>query len=309
MREKIPQNVVRRSPDNPLLGIGDIPFAVSDVYNAGCVLHEGQYRLLLTIEHLEGDCAIYCARSDDGLSFAIDEEPLLSAHDEDAHPIYEREGVRDCRVTLLEDTYYLCYMAQSVHGVRLALAKSDGCSKPERMGFISQPDTKGGALFPQKIKGSYARLERPREGGNIWIAYSDDLLNWGGWEVVMTPRSGYWDHHRIGPGVPPIYTPDGWLIIYYGVRALPGGDLYRLGAAYLDLDDPTIVRGRSNVPILAPSEMYERLGDVQNIMFTCGALLCDDDTVRIYYGAAESCVCLGSVPLSVLRRVCFTEKE
>ena len=62
MRGKIPQNVVRRWEDNPILGIGDVPFAVSDVYNAGCVRHNGEYRLMLTIEHLEGDCAIYCAQ-------------------------------------------------------------------------------------------------------------------------------------------------------------------------------------------------------------------------------------------------------
>ena len=307
MHGKIPKNVVLRCQENPLFSLQDVPFAASDVYNAGCTKMDGEYRLLVTVEHLEGDCGIYCARSKDGRKFTMDDEPLLSSRDEDAHPVYESQGVRDARVTEIDGEYYICYLAQSPHGVRLALARANGNGKPERMGLVSQPDTKGGTLFPRKIKGKYARLERPREGGNIWIAYSDDLLNWGGWQAVMTPRHGYWDYHRIGTGAPPIYTPEGWLVLYYGVRRKPTGDLFRLGAAFLDLDDPTRVLGRSNVPILAPSEPYERLGDVQNIVFTCGAVLNEEknDLLEIYYGAADSCVCLGTVPLHVLNRVCF----
>jgi predicted GH43/DUF377 family glycosyl hydrolase len=307
MHAKIPKNVVRRCRDNPLFGLRDVPFAASDVYNAACIRQDDEYHLLVTIEHLEGDCGIYRARSEDGRSFTMDEEPLLSGRDEDAHPVYESHGVRDARVTRLEDECYICYLAQSQHGVRLAMARTNGTEKPERLGLVSQPDTKGGSLFPRKIKGKYARLERPREGGNIWISYSEDLLHWGGWECVMTPRHGYWDYHRIGTGCPPIYTPDGWLIIYYGVRQKPNSDLFRLGAAFLDLDEPTHVLGRSNVPILAPSESYERLGDVQNIVFTCGAMINEEknDLLEIYYGAADSCICLGTVPLHVLNRVCF----
>jgi predicted GH43/DUF377 family glycosyl hydrolase len=156
------------------------------------------------------------------------------------------------------------------------------------------------------IDGRYARLERPREGGNIWISYSDDLVHWGGWEVVMTARHGYWDYDRLGAAAPPMATDYGWLLLYHGVRSMPGGDLYRLGAAFLDREDPSNVIARSNIPILAPHERYERLGDVPNIVYCCGAILSEDGSgLEIYYGAADSCICLGTVSMDELVRVCF----
>jgi len=306
MGTKIHRNIVQRWEGNPIFSVGDMPFSVSDVHNAGCVKREGTYYLLITIEHLQGDCAIYCARSPDGRRFEIDPTPMLSARDEDASTVYESEGVRDARVTAFGDTYYIVYLAQSAHGVRLGLARSERCDSLNRVALISEPDTKNGALFSELIKGRYARLERPREGGSIWISYSDDLLHWGGWEVVMTPRPGYWDYHRIGGAVPPLLTEHGWLVVYYGVRAMPGGELFRLGAAFLDRDDPTRVIGRSNIPILAPHEPYERLGDVANIVFSCGAALSDDgEVLEIYYGAADSCICLGTVSIEELVGVCI----
>ena len=76
--------------------------------------------------------------------------------------------------------------------------------------MISEPDTKAGALFPRKIKGKFARLERPWDGGSIWVSYSDDLEFWGESEAVMTPRGGFWDFHRIGAATPPIETTKGF---------------------------------------------------------------------------------------------------
>jgi len=306
MSTKIRHNIMHRWEGNPILTLRDIPPRASDLYNAGCMKHEGTYYLALTVEHLQGDCAIYCARSDDGRHFTVDEEPMLSASDEDADPEYESHGVRDARMTRFGDTVYMIYLAQSPHGVRLALAGSHECGTTQRVGIISEPDTKTGALFPEKINGMYARLERPREGGNIWVSFSEDLIHWGGWEAVMTPRHGYWDYDRLGAGAPPILTEHGWLLFYHGVRGLPGGDVFRLGAAFLDRDDPTNVIGRSNIPILSPRERYERLGDVPNIVYCCGALLSDDgETVEVYYGAADSCLCLGTVALEQLLTACF----
>jgi predicted GH43/DUF377 family glycosyl hydrolase len=302
---KIPKNIVERWPGNPVISIGDLPFNASDVHNAGAVRHEGEYILLVTVERLPGDCAIYCARSRDGRNFEINEAPLLERSAEEPFVDYEAQGVRDARVTRLDDTYYITYLAESKHGFRLGLARTEDCGQMERIALVSEPDTKNGVLFPRRIDGSYARLERPREGGNIWISYSHDLLHWGGWQVVMTPRGGFWDNHRIGAAVPPIETEEGWLLFYYGVRNLPGGPLFRLGAAFLDRDDPSQVIGRSNIPVLAPMTRYERIGDVPNLVFSCGAVTSEGgEQIEIYYGAADSCICLGTVAMSDLKRVC-----
>ncbi len=302
---KLQRNVVRRWQKNPIIRLGDLPFHAADIHNAGAVLHKGRYILLITIENLQGYCSIYRAHSDDGRHFEIEKEPVLSPAEEGPFAQYETEGVRDARITLFDGVYYIVYLAQSEHGFRLALAQTEDFASIERVALISEPDTKNAALFPRKIGGRYARLERPREGGNIWISYSEDLLNWGDWDVVMTPRGGYWDHDRIGLSVPPILTPCGWLIFYYGVKNTPGGPLFRLGVAFLNEEDPVEVVGRSNIPLLAPSETYERIGDVQNLVFSCGAVTnTKTGKVELYYGASDSCICLGTVSFDTLERIC-----
>jgi len=309
MSPKIHKNIVHRWEGNPVLSIRDLPFQANDVHNAGAIKWNGRYILLVTIESLRGRCELYRAVSDDGKHFEIDKEPFLAPADEEPFATYEARGVRDGRITHFDGVNYIIYLADSRHGVRLALARTDDFSSVERVALVSEPDTKSGMLFPRKIRGKYARLERPREGGNIWISYSDDLTHWGEWDVVMTPRGGFWDYHRIGGAAPPIATEHGWLVLYYGVRELPGGPLFRLGAAFLDLEEPTRVLGRSNIPILAPREQYERIGDVGNLVFSCGAVPSDDGSeLEIYYGAADSCICLGTVTMEELERCCLGGK-
>jgi len=306
MSTKIRQNIARRWPGNPIISIGDLPFACSDVHNAGAARYNGQYVLLVTVESLQGACALYKATSNDGRHFRIDAEPFLAPAMSGPFSVYEADGMRDARITFLEGSYYIMYLATSEHGFRLALARTEDFERVERIALISEPDTKNGVLFPKKIGGRFARLERPREGGNIWISYSDDLLYWGDWRVVMTPRPGYWDYNRIGASAPPMEIESGWLLIYYGEKWTPAGPLFRLGAAILDRDDPSRVIGRTNVPILSPHESYERLGDVGNLVFSCGALLSDDGSeVEIYYGASDSCICLGTVSIEELEKGCF----
>jgi predicted GH43/DUF377 family glycosyl hydrolase len=125
----------------------------------------------------------------------------------------------------------------------------------------------------------------------------------------MTPRGGFWDSTRIGPSAPPIEIDEGWLLIYYGEKGTSAGPLVRLGAAVLDRDDPSRVLARSNVPILVPREKYERIGNVPNVVFSTGVLL-EDGVLSVYYGASDSCICLGKAPLDVVVRACFdSERE
>jgi predicted GH43/DUF377 family glycosyl hydrolase len=306
---KITRNVVRRWEGNPVIALGDVPIPANDVHNAGAVRFGGEYVLLVTVENLRGDCAIYQARSPDGRRFRMEHRPVLAPSRHGPFAKYENEGVRDARITPFEDTFYIVYLAQSSHGVRLALAQTDDFESFRRVALISEPDTKNGMLFPARFDGRFARLERPREGGNIWISFSEDLLHWGGWRVLMTPRHGFWDYDRIGAALPPIETHCGWMLFYYGVREVPGGPVFRLGTAFLDRDDPTRVLGRSNMPVLAPHERYERIGDVANLVFSCGAVLSGDGTqVELYFGAADSCICLGTVPMAELEQLCNKQR-
>ena len=309
MPTKIQHNMATRWPGNPLISTEDLPFACNDIHNAGAARYDGQYVLLVTVESLQGACALYKATSKDGRRFQIDAEPIMAPASSGPFAPYEQDGVRDPRITFLDGSYYIVYLASSRHGSRLALAKTEDFERIERIALISEPDTKNGALFPRKIGGRFARLERPREGGNIWMSYSDDLIYWGDWQVVMTPRHGYWDYHRIGASAPPMEVECGWLLIYYGQKWTPAGPLFRLGAAMLDRDAPSVVIGRTNVPVLSPQQRYERVGDVGNLVFSCGALLSEDGSqVEIYYGASDSCICLGTVTIEELEKGCFRRK-
>jgi predicted GH43/DUF377 family glycosyl hydrolase len=132
---------------------------------------------------------------------------------------------------------------------------------------------------------------------DIWIAYSDDLIHWNGHRVIMTPRKGYWDSEKIGAGAPPIKTEKGWLIFYHGVD---GDNVYRLGVALLDLEDPSIVLKRQEEPVLEPEKYYELEGIVPNVVFTCGAVEVND-TYYVYYGGGDYVIGVATVKKEEVR--------
>lgn len=303
------RDIVHRWEENPIIDIEDIPFRCSDILNAGALKMGDKYLLLVTIESLSGRFFICIARSDDGYHFKMEKKPFIRPCGKGRDAIYEEWGVLDPRVVLIKDIYYISYTALGPHGFRMGLAKTKDFKTIKRMGIISNPDTKGGVLFPEKIGGKWARLERPGAGNGIWISYSDDLEYWGWSDVIMTPRGGFWDWHRIGVAVPPLRIDKGWLVIYYGAKDTSAGALYRMGATILDINDPTKVIGRTNVPILSPREVYERIGDVPNIVFSCGAVIEPDNEVKIYYGAARSCICMGTTTVQEIVNACMEGKK
>ncbi len=77
------------------------------------------------------------------------------------------------------------------------------------------------------------------------------------------------------------------------------GDIYRVGMALLDLENPARVIRQAPGWILGPRAPYERIGDVPNVVFPCGYVL-DGDTLRLYYGAADTCVAVAEARLSEL---------
>ena len=103
-----------------------------------------------------------------------------------------------------------------------------------------------------------------------------------------------WDSFRIGASVPPIKTEYGWLEIYHGVKMTVAGPIYRIGTVLLDLKQPHKVVARCNMPILSPREDYERIGDVGNVVFACGAVVEDTGEIKVYYGAADTCICVAT---------------
>ncbi len=298
------RDIVHRWELNPLIGINDLDFNCADIHNAGVVYFQGEVLLLVTIEYPTGHQGIHLARPTSEGIYKVESNPFLHQSEEPKYKRHESRGVLDGRVTFLDGVYYILYNAFGDYGYRLALARTEDFGTVERIGLISEPDTKAGVLFPAKIKGRYARLERPSDG-SIWATYSDDLLHWGGSELVISPRGGFWDESRVGAGATPMEIEQGWLVLYYGAKDTPAGPIYRIGAVILNRQEPTEVIGRTNMPILSPRENYERIGDVPNLVFPTGAFVDNDDCLKIFYGAANSCICIGITTIEKIVENCL----
>jgi predicted GH43/DUF377 family glycosyl hydrolase len=300
------RDLLHRWEGNPAISPEDIPFPCNTVFNGAPVKIKDVYHVLLRVEGREGYSVLALAKSDDGLHFEVEPEPVLTPSKDGPFERHEHSGVEDPRITVIDGTIYVAYTAVGDFGPRIALAKTENLHEFERIAIVSEPGNKDCVLFPRKIKGRYARLDRPYGHGigNVWVSYSKDLLHWGDSRVVLEVRPGHWDMHRVGASTVPIETEHGWFEIYHGVKLTSGGPIYRLGVALLDLDDPSKVLHRADIPILTPREEYERIGDINNVVFASGAILEPDGEIKVYYGAADTCICVATAQLNELIERC-----
>jgi len=282
------------------------------VFNAGAtLLSDGTTLLLCRVEDRRGLSHLCAARSANGVDdWVIDERPTLMPDPE--HYPEELWGIEDPRITFVEELgkYVIAYTAFSRGGPGVALALTEDFRSFERCGLVMQPDDKDAALLPRRIHGSFALLHRPNHhpttdtGAHVWISFSPDLRNWGGHRLVLPARRGaWWDANKVGLSPPLIETPEGWLMIYHGVRVTAAGCLYRLGVALFALDQPEHCLARGDSWIFGPEAPYEREGDVGNVAFPCGYTLgADGDAINLYYGAADTSVALATGSVRELLR-------
>jgi beta-1,4-mannooligosaccharide/beta-1,4-mannosyl-N-acetylglucosamine phosphorylase len=309
--KKIGRDIFHRWEGNPIVELEDIPYSCNTVFNGTPVKLGGEYLILLRVEGLQGYSYFALARSVDGFRFEVDDEPVMRPVTEGPFAKYEDRGIEDPRATYIDGSYYVMYTATSGYGARIALAKTNDFKSFERIAIVSGPGNKDGVLFPEKINGQYVRLDRPigRGIGSIWISYSEDMITWGNTKVVISPRNGYWDSFRIGASAPPIRTDAGWLELYHGVKMTSAGPIYRAGSLLLDLDDPSKVIARGAGPLLSPREDYERIGDVGNVVFACGAIVEADNEVKLYYGGADTCLCVATANLDDIIKFTLESEE
>ncbi len=220
----------------------------------------------------------------------------------------ETRGCEDVRIVPLEDNYYIFYTGYDGKKVRVLLAETRDFRNFHKYGRVG-PDTtdKDAMIFPEKIGGKIAFLHRIEP--DIQLAWFDSM------EHFIHPEDEYWPNHlehldehtimtrqydweaeKIGAGPPPVRTRDGWLLIYHGVD---NAITYRAGAALLDIKNPARVLARLPYPILEPEREYEKIGDVNNVVFPQGIAVFDDD-LMVYYGGADKVVGLAQGKLSRL---------
>lgn len=232
------------------------------------------------------------ARSKDGHTFTVDNQAFLFPENE-----LETFGLEDPRITAMNGTYYIVFSVVSPVGVGVGLVSTTNFVDVERLGVIFAPENKDVVIFPEKINGKYFALHRPVPKGvgapEIWVAESDNLRYWGNHQYLLGLRPNHWDSTRIGAGAVPFKTEKGWLELYH---AADENDRYCMGAVLLDLQDPTKVLGRTKEPILVPEASYETEGFFGNVVFSCGALV-EGDTVKIYYGVADTSMACAELSL------------
>ena len=239
-----------REKRNPILTPAMMPFDCYTVINAGVTKFEGDVLLLLRVETRERKTRFHVARSRNGIDFTVNPEPI-------DYPLTEldRMGTRphrfDMRITEMDGVYYVFHANWlDPWGSLINLAKTTDFVHFESISH-SVPPNRNAVLFPEKINGRYARLERPLNidgRGGIWYSESPDLEE--PWRVVAAPKSF----------------------------------------------------------ILAPEEIYECVGQTPNVVFTGGGCEMEDGSYFLYYGGADTRMCLARTTISELTAFCLNEK-
>ncbi len=230
---------------------------------------------------------------------------------------WEKYGCEDPRIIFFEGKYYIFYTALSSFpfgpdGIKVALATTTDFITITERKLITPFNAKAASIFPDRINGKIAMVltaNTDRPPSQISIAYfdSEEQLSsedyWNDWyaklpDHALNLKRSDEDHVEIGAA--PIKTEYGWVLVYCHIRNyFSKHPIFGIEAVLLDLNDPQKIIGRTNAPLIVPREEYELYGIVPNIVFPTGAVV-TDDTLNIYYGGADTRVCLASCSMSEL---------
>ncbi|WP_005034911.1 glycoside hydrolase family 130 protein [Holophaga foetida] len=234
-------------------------------------------------------------------NYEMDFPPELALSERCIFPVSDNEsnGIEDARfVRFAEDDgtamYYATYTAYNGHAILPQLIETQDFRHFRVLTLNgTAAHNKGMALFPRRIDSCYAMLSR-QDDENLFIMFSDNPHYWSDPKVLLRPAET-WESVKIGNCGSPIETEAGWLVITHGVGPLRK---YCIGAALLDLQDPTRVIGRLREPLLVP-EGQEREGYVPNVVYSCGALLHGREIV-LPYAMSDRATTIVSVSLDEL---------
>ncbi|MBN1914031.1 MAG: pesticidal protein Cry7Aa [Candidatus Omnitrophica bacterium] len=313
------------------------------VLNPACIEKDGIIHMFYRAVSKPGMCSSigYCQLKDNKVIRRMSRPLLFPEYD------YERMGVEDPRIVLLEGVYYLFYTVYDGKNALFAYATSADLVNFKKQGIISARITyaeaarlfgsshtklrekyfvfdayirdrqgddillweKDAFIFPKKFNNRFALVHRVLPG--IQVIYFDDFSeltddHWRGYfqemgdHILLEPEYGY-ESRNIGGGSPPIETKDGWIFIYHAVEDAKEGRIYHASCALLDLEDPQKVIGRLKEPLFSPSKEWEKIGDVNNVVFPTASLI-KEGRLHIYYGAADKIIAAKSLDLEELLR-------
>jgi len=314
------------------------------VCNPGAWYEDGKFYLLYRAAGDDEDHVIRfgLAESTDGIHFKrVSNQPVFEPSEDGP----DSGGVEDPRIVKFGDSFYVTYAyrpyppgrywnfehdevqipkvdeyAPAVFKRNIAntgLATTKDFKTWRRLGRITQSnlDDRDAILFPEKIGDKYALLHRPKEWigeeygcdyPSIWITFSEDLMVWDEEShLLIAGREGTWEE-KLGGSAPPLKTDEGWLMLYHGVED-GGTGQYRVGAALLDLEDPTKIVGRSKNFLMEPEYYYETEGFYEGCVFPTGNIIVDNK-LYVYYGGADKYVGLATCQTDELLDYLLTDE-
>jgi len=297
-----------RAPENPiLLPIPEHPFESKLAFNPTAVDCDGSVHILYRAMGEDNTSMVGYARSKDGIH--IDQRipvPVYGPRGDFELKLGTptgNSGCEDARATIIDDQLYITYTAYdgvnfprgAISSIPLDsfLAQDFGAWSEPKLMTPDDVDDKDVALLSERVDGKYILYHRVN--GRISAARLDDLsFAERARECIdiLGARPGMWDGAKVGIACPPIKVLGGWLMLYHGVSEYAE---YRVGAALLGEDGVTLL-ARSADALLEPVEEYERVGEIPNVVFPCGAIV-RDNTLFLYYGGADTVVGVATAPL------------
>ncbi len=324
--------VAKKSDENPILSPNnDHYWEEFATFNLSPIKHGkkiyGLYRAISAVDNMKKQkqiSVIGIGKSNDGIHFE-DRVPFIKPKEE-----WDACGCEDPRVTFFEGKYYIFYTALSsfpfnANTIKVAVAISKDLKKVDERHLVTPFNAKAMTLFPERINGKIvvifsANTDMPP--AKVCIAKLDNMEQlwdksfWDKWQLefesyIVDFRRNVYDHLEIG--ATPVKTKDGWLLVYSHIQSYfldpeKLDRIFGIEALLLDLKDPTKIVGRTSGPILVPEENYEMTGYVENVIFPSGVLI-DKDILSIYYGAADTTVCVAYVSLIDLINTMSLDKE
>jgi predicted GH43/DUF377 family glycosyl hydrolase len=303
---------VTRDAHNPLISPSEnMPWLAEATFNPSPVVQGDTLHLLFRAsthpalyqgETVELSCIGIASSTDGGVTFGEPRQLIVPEHD------WERYGCEDPRVTKLGDTYYIFYTALGGYpygpeNIKVAVAVTKDLAKIEEKHLVTPFNAKAMALFPERIGGklravltvnsdlppskiAIAEFSKPEE---MWNPYF-----WDRWynhvdDHTLTLKRTDQDHVEVG--APPIWTKDGWMLLYSHIQDyFSDQKIFGIEAALLDIDKPTKVLRRTVFPFMVPEEGYEKYGRLPKIIFPSGALR-HGDRLTVYYGSTDTTCC------------------
>lgn len=300
----------RLTPGALLTPRKDKSWEAKAIFNPAAIDIDGKVSIVYRAMSQDNTSVLGLAESENGTDVTyISDKPIYTPRES-----FESKGVpngnsgcEDPRLTKIGDMIYMYYVAYNgVTPPEVAMAsilekdfkkKNWSWSKPVLV-TADGVDDKDACLHPEKVKGKYFLFHRVHNficgdyGSTPAFPERNNFKN----IPILLPRPGMWDSQKVGTSVPPIRTKKGWILIYHGVSAR---SRYRVGAALLDLNDPTVVLARTTDALFEPKEAYETAGQVNYVVFPCGAIV-RGDTIYMYYGGGDSVVDVASISVSGL---------